>query len=295
MTRDDIFQPGRHFGAIPRDFATFESARAVILPVPYDSTTDWRAGSRAGPSAIIEASQYMELYDVESGREIYRVGIHTLPDLKRVQTGPEAMCDQVYGACHWLLEQGKMAVLVGGEHSLSIGAIRAYAEKFPGLSVLQLDAHADLRDTWEETKYSHACVMRRVRDFCPVVPVGIRSYSLEESQFIRGSGIRPFYAADWAKDASLPEKVASALSPEVYVSLDMDVFDPSIMPAVGTPEPGGLGWYEVLSLLRLVSQRRRIVGFDIMELCPGEGPVACAYMAAQLLYKLTGYAIPKSV
>ena len=287
--RDDLFQPGRHFGGIPRDFADFETARVAIMPVPYDSTTDWHAGSRHAPLAIIEASQYMETYDQELDREIYQVGIHTLPDLKMAKDSPEQMVERVYEATRWLLGQDKMVVLLGGEHSLTLGAVRAYQERFPDLSVLQLDAHADLRDSYEETKYSHACVMRRVMELCPIVPVGIRSLSLEESQFIKASGLKPVSAEEWRRDETTPEKVVAALSRDVYITLDLDVFDPSVMPAVGTPEPGGLGWYEVLRLLRLVAQKRHIVGFDLVELCPKEGPSACAFLAAKLADKLIGY------
>ncbi|HEX77986.1 MAG TPA: agmatinase [Dehalococcoidia bacterium] len=288
--RDDLFHPRHCFAAIPDAYTDFDTARVAILPVPYDSTTDWRAGSREGPQAIITASEFIELYDPELDKEVYRVGIHTLPSLKLVQSSPEAMAGRVYQACRWLLEQGKMVVMLGGEHSLTAGAVRAYKEKFPELSVLQLDAHADLRDSYEGTKYSHACVMRRVLELCPIVPVGIRSLSLEESQFIRESGLAPFYASQWRQDPTLPERVVAALTPHVYISLDLDVFDPSVMSAVGTPEPGGLLWHEVVPLLRLVARGRRVVGFDIVELCPAEGPAACAYLAATLVYKLIGYA-----
>jgi len=178
---------------------------------------------------------------------------------------------------------------VGGEHSLTLGMVKAYRERYEALSVLQLDAHADLRDSYLGTRFGHATVMRRVCEFCPVVPVGIRSLCDEEHRFIEESGIKPVYASGTTLNEDSIAQVVTALSDEVYITIDMDVFDPSIMSAVGTPEPGGLGWYEVLSLLRVVAQRKRIVGFDLVELCPGEGPLACAFLAAKLAYKLIGY------
>ncbi len=288
--RSKFFYPPRIFGGIPAADADFETSKVVILPVPYDSTTDWRAGTRDGPLAIIDASQYLELYDHELDREIYRVRIHTLPELQPLMSGPAEMVERVYEVASELLKTGKMLVVLGGEHSLTLGAVKAFRQRFSRLSVLQLDAHADLRDEYLGTKYSHACVMRRVQELCPIVQVGIRSLSQEEHLFLEQNGMRPFYAEGLALDRASLDQMLSALGDEVYVTIDLDVLDPSIMSAVGTPEPGGMGWYEMLALLRAVARKKSIVGFDLMELCPREGPVSCAFLAAKLAYKLIGYA-----
>lgn len=259
------------------------------MPVPYDSTTSWRSGTRDGPRAIIDASRYLELYDLELDREIYKVGIHTLPEIEPEMSGPESMLERVYQVTGEIIDQKRMLLMLGGEHSLTLGAVKAYREKYEGLSVLQLDAHADLRDSFQGTKFSHATVMRRVYELCPVIPVGIRSLSLDEHRFMVESGIKPFYAHDLNWDDQTVKCIIASLSNEIYVTLDVDVLDPSIMSATGTPEPGGMGWYEVLGLLRKVSQARQVVGFDLMELCPNEGPLSCAFLIAKLAYKLVGY------
>jgi len=272
---------------------TFASSKVVILPVPYDSTTEYKSGTREGPRAIIDASQYLELYDTELDREISEVGIHTLPEVQPLMSGPEPMLERVYQIASDLLDKGKLLAMLGGEHSLTLGVVRAFREKYPELSVLHLDAHADLRDQYQGTKYSHACVMRRVWELCPVVHVGVRSMSREEHEFLVQRKIEPSYAEALASPDSVA-RVVSALSPQVYVSIDLDVFDPSIMSAVGTPEPGGLSWQQVLELLRAVADSKQIVGFDLMELCPREGPSSCAFLAAKLAYKLVGYATSTS-
>jgi len=282
----ELFYPPRNFAALPTQYSDFETSKVVVLPVPYDSTTDWRSGSRDGPMAIIDASQYLELFDQELDRESYLVGIHTLPELKPSMKGPEETVERVYKVASDLVRKEKFVVMLGGEHSLTLGMVRAFKERFDRLSVLQLDAHADLRDEYEDSRYSHACVMRRVLECCPIVQVGIRSLSLVEHRFLALNQMQPFEA----EGLPLDEKaIISALSEEVYVTIDLDVLDPSIMSAVGTPEPGGMGWYEVLRMLRHVAQKRRIVGFDVVELCPNEGPSSCAFLAAKLAYKLIGY------
>jgi len=282
----DLFYPQRNFAALPAQYSEFEASKVVVLPIPYDSTTDWRSGSRDGPMAIIDASQYLELYDQELDRESYLVGIHTLPELKPSMKGPEDTVERVYKVASDLVRKEKFVVMLGGEHSLTLGMVRAFKERFDRLSVLQLDAHADLRDEYEDSRYSHACVMRRVLECCPIVQVGIRSLSLEEQRFVALNQMQPFFAEGLALDE---KAIISALSEEVYITIDLDVFDPSIMSAVGTPEPGGLSWYEVLRLLRHVAQEKHIVGFDLVELCPREGPSSCAFLAAKLAYKLIGF------
>ena len=284
----ELFYPRRIFAAIPQQYADFETSKVVILPAPYDSTTDWRSGSRDGPMAIIDASGYLELYDPELDRETYLCGIHTLPELKPSMKGPEETVERVYNVAGNLVQKGKFVVMLGGEHSLTVGMVKAFKEGFPRLSVLQLDAHADLRHEYQGTQYSHACVMRRVLECCPIVQVGIRSLSQEERQFLDQNKMRPFFAP---LDQTSTQEILSSLSEEVYITIDLDVLDPSIMSAVGTPQPGGMGWYEILSLLRQVAEQKNIVGFDLMELCPKEGPVSCAFLAAKLAYKLIGYSI----
>jgi agmatinase len=286
---EEIFLPPRSFAGIPHQAAPFESAKVVILPVPYDGTTEFKSGAREGPQAIIDASEYLEFYDIELDREISETGIHTLPELQSHKGSPELMVKRVHGVVKRLIDKGKLPVMLGGEHSLTLGAVRAFREKYPQLSVLQLDAHADLRDQYEGTKYNNACVMRRVWELCPIVPVGIRSFSLEEKRFMQEHKIEPFYADDLT-GTDYVSRVVSALSPQVYVSVDLDVFDPSIMSAVGTPEPGGLSWQQVLALLKEVARSKKVVGFDVMELCPREGPTSCTFLAAKLTYKLIGYA-----
>jgi len=285
----DLFQPPRVFASVHPQLTTSDEAKVVILPVPYDSTTEYKSGAREGPQAIIDASQYLELYDTELDREISEAGIHTLPEVQPLMSGPEPMLQRVYQIASDLLDKGKLLAMLGGEHSLTLGMVRAFREKYPELSVLHLDAHADLRDQYQGTKYSHACVMRRVWELCPVVHVGVRSMSREEHDFLVQHKIEPSYAEALTSPDSAT-RVVSTLSPQVYISIDLDVLDPSIMSAVGTPEPGGLSWQQVLELLRAVASSKQIVGFDLVELCPREGPSSCAFLAAKLAYKLVGYA-----
>lgn len=285
----ELFSPPRNFAGISPPYSDWENSRVVVLPVPYDSTTDWRSGTRDGPRAIIDASRYLELYDLELKREIYRVGIHTLPEIQPDMTSPENMTQRVYTVARELLDKNKTLLMLGGEHSLTLGMVKAYRERHQALSVLQLDAHADLRDSYLGTRFSHATVMRRVCELCPIVPVGIRSLSEEEHRFIDEAGIKPVYANGLILAGDSINHIIATLSNEVYITIDLDVLDPSIMSAVGTPEPGGIGWYELLNLLREVARYKRIVGFDLVELCPDEGPRSCAFLAAKLAYKLIGY------
>ena len=298
-----------NFLALPEGRGALDSARVVVLPVPYDSTTSFKSGARDGPRAIIEASYNLEDYDPELDTDVSEVGIHTAPWLEPHMEGPRHMVDRVERAVHPFLRQDKLVALIGGEHSVSIGHVRAAVEYHPDLSVLYLDAHADLRDQYMSTRWGHASVARRISELCPLVQVGVRSLSIEERDFIGKGGVNTFFwspiykpgmqfGAELGPDRGIPALdgrsripgIVSFLSRSVYVSIDLDVFDPSLMPAVGTPEPGGMDWYEVTSLLKAVAAERHIVGFDVVELCPREGPVACAYTAAKLVYKLVGYA-----
>lgn len=288
---ENLLSPPQNFASLVSPYAELQTAKVVILPVPYDSTTEWHSGTREGPQDIINASQYLELYDIELDREIYKVGIHTLPKVQPLLNSPEKMIDRVYYIASELTKKAKFLVMFGGEHSLSLGIVRALKEQFQNFCVLQLDAHADLRDEYLGTKYSHACVMRRILEFCPIVQVGIRSLSLEEQQFLTQNNMHPFYIATSSSVLDSTEHIIASLSDNVYISIDLDVFDPSIMPAVGTPEPGGMQWHEVLNLLRAVTLHKRVIGFDLVELCSKEGTASCAFIAAKLAYKLIGYSV----
>ena len=267
---------------------TLERSRVVVLPVPYDATTTYRGGAREGPRAIIRASRQMEDYDPELGRCPSEVGIYTASEVEPHAGGPEQMVARVTEAVGWYAARGNLVCLLGGEHSLTSGAVRATAQHYPDLSVLFLDAHTDLRDQYQGALHSHASAARRTLEWAPVVLVGIRSISEEARDFL-ALGQVPMFPRR-AEPLEEVDAIVEHLSSNVYVSVDLDVFDPSLMAAVGTPEPGGMGWWEVLRLLRAVGERRRIVGFDLMELAPPEGPESCAYTAAKLAYKLMGYA-----
>jgi len=291
--KGNVFLPPRVFAGLVPPYSDLETARVVVLPVPYDSTTEWRSGTRHGPQAIIDASQYLELYDLELDTEVYKVGIHTYPQVEPIVSGPEDMIDRVYHVIKGLIRKRKFVVMLGGEHSLSLGMVRAWEEACPELSVLQLDAHADLRDEYLGSRYSQASVMRRIFELCPIAQVGVRSLSWEEKQFLMQRKLSPFYMLNLESDMSSTEQILSALSEDVYVTMDVDVLDPSIMPAVGTPEPGGMQWQQVLNLLRAIARHKHIVGFDLMEFCPQEGPSSCAFLLAKLVYKFIGYAVPQ--
>jgi len=282
----------RTFAGLTLPYADLDRASAVILPVPYESTTEWQAGCRHGPQAIIDASQYLELYDLDLDRETHTVGIATLPQVEPLLSSAQDMVDRVYRVVDSLIQRRKMVVMLGGEHSISLGAVRAFREHFPRLSVLQLDAHADLRDEYMGTRYGQACVMRRIMEICPVCQAGIRSLSREEKQFLTQNGLAPLYMSDLATTASALQRMVDALTDDVYVTIDADVLDPSIMPAVGTPEPDGMTWRQILEVIEAVALRKHIVGFDIVEFCPSQGPGSCAFMLAKLAYRIIGYALP---
>ena len=284
------------FAAVGPQETNLEDCRVVVVPVPYDATTSYRGGAREGPRAIIEASRYMEDYDIELKREIYQVGIYTLPELEPHVGSPADMVKRVQGMVGPFARDGKLLAVLGGEHSISVGVVKALQEVHPGLSVLYLDAHGDLRDEYMGSGFSHACTARRIWEMCPLVEVGVRSISQEEMSFIREEGIKVYFHGEGGRSASWDvDEVLKDLSNQVYVSIDLDVFDPSLMAAVGTPEPGGPGWEAVLRLLRAVCKERSIVGFDVMELCPGAGPPSCAFIAAKLAYKVMGYATERDI
>ncbi len=288
---DDRFFPPSNFAALEQEYASYERARAVILPVPYDSTTTARAGARDGPAAIIAASEDMELYDVGIGYEPYRWGIHTLPALAPLTGNAEATIARIEEVAGEQIDAGKFVVTLGGEHTVAVGSARAHARRIEGLSVLAFDAHADMRDNYMGSSYNHACTLRRVSEVAPVTQVGLRSAEAEEAAYIRERGFAYYPPQRLRRLANAPREIIDGLSPNVYITIDLDGFDPAQMAAVGTPEPGGLFWDEVVELLAFVAAQRRIVGFDVTELAPDEGPRSCAQMAAKLTYRLIGLAL----
>ncbi len=256
------------------------------MPIAYDSTTSYRAGTREAPAAIIQSSRYQEFYDPELDKDFTTVGIATLPIMSPVMSGPEQMVHKVYEAARQLLMDNKFVVMLGGEHSLTVGMVEAYHEKYPNMGVLQIDAHLDLRAEYDETPFNHACAMRRIIDMCPLVQVGIRSVSEEEAEFVAERGLKPYYAWQLHKDRQWKKKVVKELPAEVYITVDLDGLDPSIMPSVGTPEPDGLLWHDVMELLNLIAEKHHIVGCDVVELCPIPGFIAPDYLASKLVSKL---------
>ncbi len=260
--------------------------RVAVFPVPYDATTSYKGGAREGPMAIIEASRQIEFYDHELKREIIeRVAVETLPELAPSSEGPGEVARQIEGATREILKSGAFPLMLGGEHSITLGAVRALRRKYKQLSILQIDAHTDLRNSYEGSRYNHACIMRRLWDIgCRVVAVGIRSGSKEDLDFIAKKKALMFYGNEFDES-----KVVKGLGQNVYITIDLDGFDPAYVPATGTPEPGGLNWQEVTKLLRAVAKERNIVGADIVELAPIPGQVASDFLAARLAYKIIGY------
>ena len=277
-----------NFGGLDENQSDPESARVLIWPVPFEKAVSYGVGTRNGPEAIINASRNMELFDEEIGGETAEIGIHTLPAVD-ADREPGEMMDFLYRESKRLLALDKFVCMLGGEHSISAPVIRAHYEKYPDLSVLQIDAHADLRDEYDGTPHSHASVMRRVIEFCPAVQVGIRSLSAEEARVIPSLPTKVFFAKDIVGQSGWIEDAVGSLTGNVYLTIDVDGFDPSVIPTTGTPEPGGLLWYDVLSLIKTTATKRQIVGMDITELSTSEGNNAPSFLTAKLIYKSLGY------
>lgn len=275
-----------NYGLLPASYSSRQGAKIVIVPVPYDRTSTWIKGADKGPRAIIEASANMELYDIETDSEVFRKGIYTDKPVV-CKSGPEKLAKLVEKSVKQHLEEGKFTVCLGGEHSVSIGSVKAHAENYKNMCVLQLDAHSDLRDEYHGSKYNHACVMARIKEICPIVQVGIRS--MDASEKVRMDKKNVFFAEDILNSRGWIEKCVRKLSKNVYITIDLDVFDPSVMPSTGTPEPGGLSWYVVLALLKKVCAKREVVGFDVVELCPNRVNKSPDFLAAKLIYKLLTY------
>ncbi|MDD3180207.1 MAG: agmatinase [Opitutaceae bacterium] len=279
-------------------FSSYSSSKVVVLPVPYEHTVSYGGGTGRGPRAILDASRYVEFYDEELETELCtRVGIATLPPLALGQSTDARAMGKIRTAAEKLLDDGKFVAVLGGEHTISQATIRAHLDRYPDLSILHFDAHADLRQAYEGNRYSHACVMARVCEYMEparIVQVGIRALSPEEAQFIRTSGITTLYAHQIRSNEEWMAAILPKLSPNVYVTFDVDAFDPPLMPSTGTPEPNGLQWPETMRLLRQVGEQRRIVGFDVVEFAPHRGMSHPDYTAAKLTYKLMNYACRSS-
>jgi len=280
------------FLTLPDELADYGRAAYVVLPIPYDGSASYNAGSRNGPLAVLAASDHLEYYDEELGGEFHKCGICTLDPLEPDARGPEAMCQRVERVARKVIRDGKTLIGLGGEHTISIGLVRAALKKWPGLSVLQIDAHADLRNEYHSSRYSHACTMRRIVEAgASVVGVGIRSISAEEARFAKRNQQRITHITArqcWESDDWL-EVALDSLSDHVYVSVDLDGLDPAVAPGVGTPEPGGLDWYQLCSLLRMVAEEKQIVAADVVEVCPIPGQTITEFAAARIIYKIICY------
>ncbi len=280
--------PGE-FGGTKPTTTDFEHAKVVILPVPLDRTTSYVPGTRSGPHEILVASSHMELWDEETETDVHSIGIYTLPEMELPYASMEQVIAEIRRVCAALVAHGKFPVILGGEHSITSPVVAALAEKHPGLSVLQIDAHADLRESFFGTKHNHACAMRRVLEYARCTQVGIRSLSPEEAAAAPTLPTEIFWDYNMRQHDGWMDRVVDSLGETVYITIDADGIDPAIMPAVGTPEPGGLGWYELLTLLRRVMDTRKVVGFDLVELCPIPGMVAPNFLCAKLIYKMLAY------
>lgn len=277
--------PPYNFGGLADEFSGYEGAKVAVVPVPFDLTTSWISGTSKGPRALIEASGYMELYDIETESEPYLKGIFT--DEEIVAKSSDELNKEVYKRVLGHIAAEKFVVTLGGEHSVSYGAAKAHIEKFSDLSILHFDAHTDRREEFEDNKFSHACTLRRISELNDdIVSIGIRSMDISELQYIDKAKV--FFAEEIYHSTIWIDQVVKLLKPNVYVTFDLDVFDPAIMPSTGTPEPGGLPWYPVLAALKAVATARNIVGCDVVELSPTENK-APDFLAAKLIYKILAY------
>lgn len=269
----------KRFLEIEPEFYDYKKSRFVIIPCPHETSTSYGKGTKNGPAAILRASQEVEWFDEELGYEPYLKGwVYTLKPVSVAS---------LQSTVASLLNDKKIPIILGGEHSITPFVVKAFVKKHKNLSVLQLDAHADLRDSYEGSKNSHACVMRRVLEICPAVQVGIRSISVEEWEWAKKSG--QLEKIHWAEKLEVVDKIENQLHKNVYITIDVDVFDPSVIPSTGTPEPGGMFWYEVLDVLKGVCAAKNVVGFDVVELAPRRGDISSDFTVAKLIYKVMGF------
>ncbi|WP_299671134.1 agmatinase [uncultured Polaribacter sp.] len=276
----------RTYAGIPENYAQLETAKIVLLRVPYDETSTWQKGSDRGPEAFLKASENMELYDIETNSEVYKQGIH-LTNYIAENSSPEKMVEAVHFEVKKYINKNKFVTIFGGEHSISIGTIRAFNECFNNLTVLHIDAHADLRKEYEGSKYNHACAVYEANETTNLVQVGIRSMDISEKRVMNADKV--FFAHDMAENEYWMDDVIDQLTGNIFITFDLDALDPSIMPSTGTPEPGGLFYYETLTFLKKVFTERNVVGFDMVELCPNPQEKSSDFLAAKLYYKMLSY------
>ena len=274
----------KNYAGIPDKYARLDEAKVVLIPVPYDGTSTWQKGADKGPQAFLEASENMELFDIETRSEVYKKGVYLTPPVTE-NSSPEKMVEAVYKTTKNYIQQEKFVTLFGGEHSISTGTIRAFNESFEDLTVVQIDAHADLRKEYEGSKCNHACAVHEASKTTNLIQVGIRSMDAEELEYMDENQV--YFAhdlyEDWMDDA------IGQMTPNVFLTIDLDAFDPSILPSTGTPEPGGLFWYETLDFIRTIFKKKNVVGFDIVELCPNPAEKSSDFLAAKLYYKMLSY------
>ena len=286
--------PANFGGIAEEEFSSFDKARILIWPISYEGTVSYGGGTGQGAAAIIDASRNMELYDEETDAEVYKLGIHTLDESPSLDP-PERMMNSLYERAKQLVSTSKFVAMIGGEHSVSAPVIRAHSETYSNFSVLQIDAHADLRDSYDGTPHSHASIMARVvKDLrIPAVQVGIRSISVDEARVIDQLPTRIFWAKDIVGRDDWWDDAIEGLTENVYLTIDIDGLDPSLVSATGTPEPGGLGWYETIGLIRTLARNRNVVGMDLTEYSYVEGQNASAFLCAKLIYKTLGFVFEK--
>ncbi|WP_299338840.1 agmatinase [uncultured Psychroserpens sp.] len=274
------------YAGIEDQYSRLDSSKIVLIPVPYDGTSTWQKGADKGPDAFLNASENMELYDIETETEVYKQGVF-LADAVTENISPESMVDAVHDITKKYIKKNKFVTTFGGEHSISIGTIRAFNECFDNLTVLQIDAHADLRKEYQGSKYNHACAVYEANQTTNLIQVGIRSMDIKETTVMDVE--KTYFAHDMAEDDNWMDSAIDQMTENVYITFDLDAFDPSIMPSTGTPEPGGLLWYETLEFLRQVFEEKNVVGFDIVELCPNATNKSSDFLAAKLYYKMLTY------
>jgi agmatinase len=276
----------KNYAGIPEKYARLDDARVVLLTVPYDGTSTWQKGADKGPEAFLEASANMELFDLETRTEPFKKGIYLAPPVTE-NTTPEKMVETVYRTTKNYINQEKFVTIFGGEHSISIGTIKAFNECFEDLTVVQIDAHADLRESYEGSKYNHACALHEASKTTNLIQVGIRSMDISELDYMDEN--QAYFAHDMIADEEWMEDAIGQMTPNVFLTFDLDAFDHSILPSTGTPEPGGLLWYETLEFLKAIFKKKNVVGFDIVELCPNESDKSSDFLAAKLYYKMLAY------
>ncbi len=274
------------YAGIPQELSVLGNSKIVLIPVPYDGTSTWQKGADKGPQAFLSASQNMELFDIETQTQVYKQGVY-LADAVTQNGSPQAMVDAVHAVTKSYILKNKFVTIFGGEHSISIGTIRAFNECFDNLTVLQLDAHADLRKHYQGSSFNHACALYEASQTTNLLQVGIRSMDISEVTVMDKENI--FFAHQLTEDDSWMDVSIDKMTENVFITIDLDVFDPSIMPSTGTPEPGGLLWYETLDYLKKIFKEKNVVGFDIVELCPNQIDKSSDFLAAKLYYKMLTY------